>query len=390
MSRPAFKLAMLGTVAAFAGLALGNGLDRASAQQPELAAYVPGFLAAEAHRARAATALLAGDKPAAIAAAARAVHADPIDPRSTALLGAAQLVAGERVKADRSFRVAGRFGWRDPLTQLYFMNVALSAGQPRLAALRLDAVLRQAPDFPVRDMLLAQFETTPQGRAALAERLALRPAWTGAYLQHTSGLDLPSLRNRAEVVGSLSAQPWGCDTIAPLVMQLAVKGGPIEARRLWQGHCPAATPGIADPHFAALHQTRPPVPFEWNLIGSGDVSALPAASSRAGTTGLLVRVSGPVPRPIAWQMLAVPLGRYRLSWTAQDSNGKSAPGVLVSLSCRFDSRSLVAATELPGGKGRFQAAVSIDKACPAPFITLWQAPGSDEVRLDDLALTYLP
>ncbi len=381
------RLAMLGAVAAFAALALGNGLDRASAKNPGLARYVPGFLAAEAHRSEAAKALLAGDKPLAIAAAQRAVEADPIDPRSTALLGAAQLAAGQNAQADRSFRVAARFGWRDPLTQLYFMNAALNAGQLRLAALRLDAVLRQAPDFPVRDMLLAQFEASPQGRAALAERLALRPAWTLSYLQHASMLELPALRARAEVVGSLSANPWGCDVIYPLVVRLVLAGGPFEARQLWQAHCPGTTPGIADPHFTALPRSRPPVPFDWNLVGSGDVSAMPAAQSRPGANGLLVRVGGPTAQPVAWQMLAVPAGRYRLRWTAQDSSGKPAAGVQLSLSCTPTGRNPVEAAELPGSKGQFEAMVAIGDACAAPFLTLWLAPGSEEVRFDDLALS---
>lgn len=331
MARPLSRLAQIGVAAAFAGLALGNGLDRAAARNPALARYVPGFLAAEAHRSLAAQALESGDKPAAIAAAERAVAADPIDPRSTGLLGASQLAAGQAVKADRSFRVAARFGWRDPLTQLYFMNAALNAGQPRLAALRIDALLRQAPGFPVRDMLLSQFETTPQGRAALAERLALRPAWTTTYLQHASMLDLPALRARAEVVGSLSAKPWGCDTISPLVVRLVLAGGAFEARQLWQGHCPAAVPSIADPHFAALPVSRPPVPFEWNLVGSGDVSAMPAGQIHAGDTGLLVRVGGPSAQPVAWQMLAVPAGRYRLRWTARLGGDRPATGAQLAI-----------------------------------------------------------
>ena len=390
MARSLSRLAMLGTVAAFAALALGNGLDRASAKNPQLAHYVPGFLAAEAHRSAAAVALQAGDKSLAMAAAEQAVIADPIDPRSTALLGATQLAAGQNVKADRSFRVAAQFGWRDPLTQLYFMNAALNAGQMQLAALRIDAVLRQAPDFPVRDMLLAQFEATPQGRAALAERLALRPAWTKSYLQHASMLELPALRNRAAVVGSLAAKPWGCDAVSPLVVRLVLAGGPLEARQLWQGHCPAAVPGIADPHFAALPVSRPPVPFEWNLVGSGDVSAMPAAQSRAGASGLLVRVGGPTAQPVAWQMLAVPAGRYRLSWTAQGSSGKPAIGAQLSLSCNPTGRIPVEAAALAGSNGQFQAAVSIGEGCAAPFLTLWQAPGSEEVRFDDLTLTRLP
>jgi hypothetical protein len=390
MALSASRLAMLSAVAAFAALALGNGLDRASARNPNLARYVPGFLAAEAHRSTAATALQAGDKPAALAAAALAVAADPIDPRSAAVLGASQLLAGQNVLADRSFRVAARFGWRDPLTQLYFMNVALNAGQPRLAALRLDAVLRQAPDFPVRDMLLAQFEATPQGRAALAERLALRPSWTQSFMVHTTMLELPALRARAEVVGSLSANPWGCDGVAPLVERLVLAGGPLEARQLWQAHCPAAVAGIADPHFAALPTYRPPVQFEWNLIGNGDVSALPAGQTSAGSTGLLVRVSGPTARPVAWQMLALPGGQYRLNWTAQTGGDTPAVGAQVSLSCTPTGRSPVAGAALPGGKGQFVAVVTIGEGCAAPYITLWQAPGSDEVRFDDLTLTRLP
>lgn len=390
MARPISKLAMLGAVAAFAVLAAGNGLDRASAQHPELARFVPGLLAAEAHRSRAAAALQAGDHGPALAAASMAAVADPIDPRSTALLGATQLAAGQQVKADRSFRVAARFGWRDPLTQLYFMNVALNAGQPRLAALRLDAVLRQTPDFPVRDMLLAQFEATPQGRAALAERLALRPAWTDSYLQHASMLELPALRARAEVLGSLAAMPWGCDVVSPLVVRLVLAGGSLEARQLWQAHCPVATPGIADPHFTALPQARQPVPFEWNLVGSGDVSAMPAAQTRDGATGLIVRVGGPVAQPVAWQMPAMPAGHYRLSWTAQDGSGQGARGAQLSLSCTPTGRSPVDSATLPGGKGQFQAMVNIGNGCAAPFITLWLAPGTDEVRFDNLVLSRLP
>jgi len=202
----ALRLVAIGGVLAFAALALANGFDRASAQRPALAVYVPAPFKAQAWRVESARALEAGDKDDATAAARAAVLADPVDPRSTALLGAAQLAAGERVKADRSFRIAARFGWRDPLTQLYFMNAALNAGEPRLAALRLDAVLRQAPNFPVRDMLLAQFLGSADARAALAERLALRPAWTFAFLNHASQLPLPEQQARAGIVAGMGVE----------------------------------------------------------------------------------------------------------------------------------------------------------------------------------------
>ena len=101
---------MLGGVAVFAALALGSGLDRLSATRPGAAAWVPKPLRAESWRAEAARLLAAGDGAGASVMAEQAVRADPIDPRSTALLGAGQLADRKAVKADRSFRVAARFG----------------------------------------------------------------------------------------------------------------------------------------------------------------------------------------------------------------------------------------------------------------------------------------
>ncbi len=380
------KAAVLGGCLAFALLAAGNGLDRASASHPALAKFVPGLLAAEAHRAVAARSLDGGDNALAIARSELAVRADPIDPRSTALLGAAHLAARQAVRADQAFRVAARFGWRDPLTQLYFMTAALNAGQPRLAALRLDAVLRQAPNFPVRDMLLAQFEASAAGRAALAERLALRPAWTSQFLGDGNSLPLAALQSRAAIVATVPGPKWGCDTVAPLVTRLVISGGAAAARQLWQGQCPDATSTIADPHFAALLRGREPVAFEWNLIGSGDVSA---SQTQPPGSGLLVRLSGPSAQPVAWQMLTLAPGRYRLTWTAASPDGTQASGAFLSLACAIQERLPVAA-QAADGKGRFEASVTVDGRCPAQFLTLWLVPGGAELRFDDPAIVRLP
>ncbi|MFM5949900.1 MAG: hypothetical protein ACKOPM_11860 [Novosphingobium sp.] len=377
------QFALTGTLG-FALLAIGNGLDRSTGEHPGLARLVPALLASEARRSEAATALAKGDFGLSQVIAAAAVRTDPIDPRSAALLGAAQLGAGEQVRADRSFRVAARFGWRDPLTQLYFMNSAFVAGQPRLAALRLDAVLRQAPKFPMRDQLLAQFEANPAGRAALAERLALKPAWTDEFLGEGNNLPLDALQSRAAIVVAVPGPKWGCDAVAPLVTRLVLRGGPVQAKALWQAHCPEATAGIADPRFASLASIREPVAFEWNLVGSGDISAaqaLPAGS------GLTVRLTGPSARPVAWQLLVLKPGRYRLSWTAS-AQGAAAGRASLTLSCDRDDRTPVAATSLDG-KGRQTAEVPIDGSCPARFLVLWLKPGSEEIRFDNLAITPL-
>lgn len=382
--RSALRLALLGGVLGYAALALGNGLDRAAARNPALAGYVPGPLKAEAWRAESARALEAGNNSRAIETARLAVLADPVDPRSAALLGAGHLAAREQVRADGAFRIAARFGWRDPLTQLYFMNAALGAGQPRLAALRLDAILRQAPNFPVRDMLLAQFEGTAQGRAALAERLALRPAWTFVFLNHTSQVPVGELRARAEIVGAM--QPvWGCDAVAPLVTALVLKQAVPDARRLWQAQCPAAAPGLADSHFAAIPKSRTPVAFEWNLFGSGNVATRVSGSG----SGLLAQASGPSAEPIAWQALVLSPGRYRIGWSATTDGATAAPGTGVSLGCNFSETRQLEATPVAGRPGRFEALAEIDGSCAARYLVLWLRPGTAEVRFDDLAVTPL-
>lgn len=388
MARRIPRLATLGGILAFGLLALGNGLDRAAALNPGLARFVPEFLSAEAARSQSAQALQNGDTKPAIAEAERAVRADPVDPRSTALLGAGQLAARQSVRADAAFRIAARFGWRDPLTQLYFMNAALAAGQPRLAAMRLDAILRQAPDFPVRDMLLAQFEASPAGRAALAERLASRPPWTFAFLNHASEVQLPSLRARAEIVAAMRPR-WGCDRVAPLVTALVLRSGVAEASSLWQAQCRNGAVGIDDPRFARLPQSRQPVAFEWNLIGSGDVSAQPAAQAAPGATGLVARVSGPGARPVAWQMLVLPPGRYRLSWKAASPAGKPATGTAFSLGCALGERTPLPRSAAVSSAQRAAADLTIDGRCPGYFLTLWLEPGLEDTLIDDLALTAL-
>lgn len=379
----AARLAFLGGIAVFAVLALGSGLDRVSAQRPAAARWVPGLFKAEGWRAEAATQLGAGHAAAATGAAERAVAADPIDPRSTALLGGGHLAQGKQVPADRAFRVAAGFGWRDPLTQLYFMNAALNAGQPRLAALRLDALLRQAPFLPVRDMLFARFEATSEGRGALAERLALRPAWAESFMIRSGNLPLESLQARAAIVAGMTGPGWNCETVEPLATKLISKGAVTDAKALWLAQCSSASRGISDPRFTRLQDGRSPMAFEWNLAASGDISFAPGPDG----AGLLVRVSGPALRAVAWQLLVLQPGRYRLTWTAQNPAGETARGTALSLSCAPGQRENLGASDL--GKGRFEAVVTIDAACPGRYLTLWQAPAGEDTRIDSFALTPL-
>ena len=84
----------------FGALAAASGVDRMSLLAPALGRLVPGPLQAQAARSTAALAITRGQSEAAIAAARKAVAADPVDPASTALLGTAYLLTEQPAEAE--------------------------------------------------------------------------------------------------------------------------------------------------------------------------------------------------------------------------------------------------------------------------------------------------
>lgn len=371
-------------VLGFSALALSSGIDRLAERHPSMARAAPFSGGPGAHRAQAAEALEEENHAAAIAAARQAVLFDPVDPRSAALLGAALLSSGEQASADRAFRVAARFGWRDPLTQLYFMDQALLMGDWHLAATRLDAVLRQDPAFPLRDMLLARFEASAEGRAALGKRLALRPSWLATFA--ASDLPSPVLLNRSKVLAAMPGPGLGCDTITPLVGSLVAAADVHAAKELWAVHCPRSSAGIADPGFAQIATILRTAPFDWNPIGAGDVAL---QTNRPPGSGMTARVSASSSRAVLWQMLTLAPGRYRLSWTAKSPSGAAANAVFFTLACKLGEGTPLRAEQQPEGD-RFEASLHVDGACPGQYLTLWLAPTDQDISVEPLVLEPLP
>ena len=372
----------------YSGFALGSGLDRLSATRPELAAMVPAPFAAEALRSLGGQALAAGKAVPAAEYGVQALRDSPTDPQSPALYGAALLARGEKAKAEQAFRIAGQLGWRVPVTQTYWMGRALAGGDYRIAALRLDALLRQQPGLMAQRQLLDPMERNPAGRAAMVERMKLRPAWLDRYAGEVWAAPADIMQQRAEVLfdAARAGLVLGCPVIAPTIERMALLGQLSQGSALWRAHCPVAGSGlVADPRFEMIELGSKPGAFGWQMIGNDEltVGVVPAV----GGPGRRITVDGNAARTRLFlsQLTVLQPGRYMLSWRAGNAQESPSDKVLASLVCAGQPPVWLAA-RLDGRTRRWQAEAIVPSGCPGQQIGFGIAPAAGTVWLEQVEL----
>lgn len=357
-------------MAIYAVLALASAFDRSALERPGLGGRLPVALQAEASTHLARRLILAGLPASALEPARSGLSASPADPAASANLALALLARNDSRGAEAAFRVSARLGWRDALTQLYWLRAALAQRDWHNAALRFDALARQYPNTPAVAEAASMLEASPQSRAMLAGLIAKGARWSQAYAGHTG----TELAPRAEVLLAVArlGRKLGCETIAPTVHALAA-GDPQTGAALWRAHCPdAGAPGaLADSALEHIRVTEPRTPFEWDLAGHG---ALETAPGSPGKGGLELRSAAAGSLPVLSQLVALQPGRYRVVWQA------GTPSRLrISLGCRRDTLPTPAQA---AGSAEF----AVDGSCPARWLQVWIAPGVDAVRLERISI----
>jgi hypothetical protein len=364
----------------FAGVAAGNGLDRIATWHPARVRTVPALFAAQSLGPRGDAALVARDPATAAALGESYVAAAPLDPAATALLGGARLVGGDAAGADAAFRVAGQLGWRVPVTQRYWLARALQLGDWRVAAQRLDALLRQQPTLVNEAALIDPFETERAGRAELLARLALRPDWLERYGTDAEGLSPERLARRATVLVDLAKAGvvTGCKVAGAPVGRLAALGAVAEAQRLWRAQCGGGQGLVNDPRFARASLTEAASPFDWAMGSNADLDL--SFSSDTGPRQLNVRGPARFTQPIASQLLVLAPGRYRLSWRAAADGGIEA-----AIGCQRDAATPLAASHATA-TGRWQTQITVDGACAGHWLVFSLRPGVAAASLGAISL----
>lgn len=380
------KLASLAACLVFSALSLGNGIDRQAATSPRLADRVPALFADQALIARGEAELNSGRLVAAYEDGVDAVRRSPVDPSSSALLASARLGLNDPAGAQRAFRVAGQMGWRVPLTQAYWMQQAIAAGNLTVAATRMDALLRQHPWVLGQPGILAPLENNPAGRAAIAGRLMAAPTWLSSYAFNVDGLSAEVISQRAQVLGLLAARGVrvGCDMAAPPTTRLVDTGRIAEAQALWRSQCPEAGTAIpADPDFAYLRISGARSYFEWDLLGSADVGVVIVPASKAPAQQLEIHNGSPFTRQVLNQLIAPAPGRYRLSWLAATAEGKASNQALVELGCRQGPAQRLVPTAVGA---LWHADIEIGGDCPVHMLKISVLPGPDNLLLGSIRL----
>lgn len=383
---PLGKAAAIAGCLLFALVSLGNGLDRQAFIKPAMAARVPAIFASQSLLVRGQDNIVAGQHEAALADGTAAVLSAPVDPISPALLGSARLGLNDPIGAQQAFLVAGRMGWRVPLTQIYWMQRAIGLRNWPVAGMRADALLRQHPWMLANAPLLAPLEGAPQGREAIAQRLASAPPWLYPFASDVDQIPVETVAERMAVLQILAARGVrvGCDRVALPVNRLAQAGRFAEAQSLWRSHCEAASGGLlADPDLRNLRLDGARSLFEWDLVGSSEVGLAIVPAAGGGQT-VQAHNGGAFPRLLLRQMLTAPPGNYRLSWQARTASSSPSRQVVVSLGCKGEGDAVVPA--MPASDGSMTADLRIQSDCPAHWLSFIILPGSDEVRLGSFAL----
>lgn len=370
----------------FAIAALGSAIDRIIGEAPSASAAagnVPGIFADASLRRAAAIELAAGRYAGAAQLARKATIASPLEPTSTGLLGAAWLAQGKAEQADQAFRISGQLGWRDSITQTYWMKLALLSGDLSIAGQRLDAILRREPTRASQPELLAPFEASAAGQTVLVQRLTENPGWLSAYFNPLAPINSRQLAQRAQVARLLADRhPIGCARIARFTQTLIAAGAIIPAHDVWQLHCPTANGQIiTDPDFTHGFRSNTS-PFGWQNSADGSINI------RGGKGGLVIENSAPFPRHFARQLLVLPPGHYRLSWHAHEADDTQSNRIEASTGCTADTPTRIEAAPISGS--RQSGILHFTGACEGQYLSFRIRPGPaglgfGKVRLEPVA-----
>ncbi|WP_421850520.1 hypothetical protein [Novosphingobium sp.] len=364
--------------------ALLSGSDRQARDFPNSPSYVGWPYDSGAARAQALLAFVRTGPASAIPYARRSVLSDPLSAQAVSILGRSQLYAQQLPQAHRTFEVSGQLGWRDTMTQIYWLDQALQGGDYKVGAERLDAILRQSPLYEDRDRLIAAVAETPQGRQALAERLKLAPTWANPLVSDVWDLPVDQVLQRVDLMRLTGKGVWSCADSEKISQRLIDLDQLDEAQSVWQLNCESSASLVYDGGFEHMDILKATTAFDWQLSNRSDTE-ISISQDTGGRRSLSLEVTGTTTVPILWQFVVLKPGRYTLSWRTPDTATAQANALQVSLTCRPDFSRAMTGRAVAGKPDEWRQDFVIDNECRGHQLIFWLAPHAP-IHIDDVSL----
>lgn len=235
------------------------------------------------------------------------------------------------VASEAAFAAASTLGWRDPAAQAWAAGAALASGQPDIAALRAEALLRAAPGNRANATILAAIAADPAASRKLAARIGgdarlaravfaavadLSPDQRGAAISiaRAAAHDRPT--REALLATGIVEHMASRDRRTAMAMQRALRGpGGLAETGLWARD------------FAGA-EGRARTAFRWQKAEASGARLRPWADA----PGLTVSSLPPVPEAVAGITTLVGAGNYVLTWRGS-AGFDGAPDLLLDGQC---------------------------------------------------------
>jgi hypothetical protein len=378
------RVAATGIIAALAAACIVSGLGRLAFFDPNEA--VSGY------EAQARKALVHGQYGDAIAAARSAILQRPMDQSALATLGAGHFARNEFEQAYRAFLVSAKLGWRDPVTQRYWIDQSLGQNASAPAAQWIDAMMR-VDGLPGNGQnALAVLEATSKGRDAVLARVSIQPPWFDDWGRYIAQLDDSAATNRIASIARArrAGMAISRDAIARAAANLFAQQRFQTALALWvTAETPGNLPrtGLWDNDFSLRDPNTIPGPFDWTLSENGSTEL--TIDSDDGGTWLTASSDSTLAQGVANQATVLPPGPVRLSWKTKGREG--VPSALYPR-MRCLTRAQVTTTD-DGSDGDMRwVDMNIPDGCPAQTVTIWFDPdlsGARSAAIGSLKFTRL-
>lgn len=289
----------------------------------------------------------------ATALAQAAIAADPREGRGYRVLGILADARGDRAEALRNHQIASRLSPRDLPTHVWLERRDLQSGRVAAALRHIDLLLRIEPasrdqQFPI----LRALAVLPEAQAALAGTLIRQPPWREAFIVDLSRQANDS-RALTPLIASLRQSEGGLapGELAAWVDRLDRDKRWGEAYVTWAASLPAERQaGLGNVFNGDFEHEPSNAGFDWRIGHAPGVyiERLPVGTEQ---DTLALRVSFEdrrIPFNHVRQLLALPPGRYRLEGRARADGLRSTPGMVWSVRCADDNRSIANAEPLRG------------------------------------------